>query len=135
MAKKIARSVYLSEKIDKALHAHMKAQSLRSISVAIEDALEYALFPEFRDDRNKELTKMVAGINKSLNEHRKATARDMTILQETMFQFMLEYYRHTTAYPEDEAKIREADARARLNDFMERVVRNIPEQRPMKNDV
>jgi len=134
MAKKIARSVYLSEKIDKALHSHMKAQSLKSISVAIEDALEYALFPEFRDDRNKELTKMVAGINKSLNIHRKKTGEDFAILQETLFQFMLEYYRHTTAYPDDEAKIREADARARFNDFMERVARNVQEPRPMKSD-
>lgn len=132
--KPIKRSVYLSEKVDKALQAHMKAQNLKSITVAIEDALEYALFPEHRDDRNKEMMKLYGQLLYSFNEHRKKTARDFAIVQESVFQLALDMYKHMEPYHESEEEKRHERATARLDDFMNRIARQLPEQRTMKEE-
>ena len=132
--KPIKRSVYLSEKVDKALQAHMKAQNLKSITVAIEDALEYALFPEHRDDRNKEMMKLYGQLLYSLNEHRKKTARDFAIVQESICQLALDFYKHMEPYPKNEEKSRHEQAVKQWDDFMSRVVRQLSEQRAMKEE-
>ena len=64
-------------------------------------------------------------VRASLYEHRKNTARDLMILQEGLFQFVDVFFQHTHSIPKDELAAAKAQAKARLDDFMEQLVRKM----------
>ncbi len=108
-----------------ALEKHNKQQRLNNMSAALNDALRYALFPEYRSDREKDMIKLMQDLRASLYEHRKATARDLTILQEGFFQFIEVFFMHTHSIPKDERDAAKAQAKARLEEFMEELIRKV----------
>lgn len=129
--KKVAKTIYISKRVDAAIEAHMRRESLNNYSVAVQDALEFALFPEYRDERHQEMTKNYAQLLYSFNEHRKHTARDFAVIQETLFQFMKEFYKNVPEPLDSEDAKTEIKARERFDAFLETVVANI-NQKPMK---
>ena len=131
--KPIQKSVYFDPEVWAALEAHMKRERINNASIAINDAVKYALFPEHRDDRNADVAKLCTQTIYSLNEHRKKTGRDLTIMQEMLMQFVQAYFMHTHQIPDSEKAGAEAQANVRLDDFMEQLVRKLPKAKPMED--
>ncbi len=122
--KTVIRSISIEAELDAALQAHMKAKNIRNVSRAVNDALRFALFPEGRDDRNHDLSKLCNQILYSLNEHRKKTGRDLAANQEIMLQFILDSYKQSSDT--------DNEAQKRLDDLMEDVVRNLGKAKRME---
>ena len=95
------------------------------MTATVNDAVRFALFPEYRSDRDKDVVKLMQDVRASLYEHRKNTARDLMILQEGLFQFVDVFFQHTHSIPKDELAAAKAQAKARLDDFMEQLVRKM----------
>lgn len=129
--KRIQKSVMFEEDVWLALETRMKRENNNNRSLMANDAVKYALFPEYRDDRNADIVKQLNQILYSLNDHRRKTARDMTILQEMLAQLVEVYFMHTHQIPPSENPAAEAQARARLEVFMERLVRRLPKSKPV----
>jgi hypothetical protein len=124
--KTIPKSIYFGPKTVAAVEAHMKSARLGSFNLAVIDAVEYALFPAHRDDRNADVVKLCTQTLYSINEHRTKMARDMTLLQEMTALQTLNYFIHTPQIPASEKASAEMQAKARMKDFMEQVVSNMP---------
>lgn len=129
--KKIPKTVQFEEEVWLALEAHMKRERIFNHSMVANDAIKYALFPEHRNDRNADSTKIFYQILYSLNEHRKKTARDLAIIQEMLGRFVHAYFMHTHQIPASEKGAMEAQANVRFEAFMELVVRELPKAKPM----
>jgi hypothetical protein len=123
--KNIPKSIYFEPKTVAAVEAHMKSARLGSFNLAVIDAVEYALYPEHRNDRNADVVKLCTQILYSINEHRTKTARDMTFLHEMTALQALNYFTHTHQIPASEKAAAEAQAKARMREFMEQAVRNM----------
>ena len=123
--KRIQKTIQWDTDVWTALEDHNKRSRLNNMSAAANDAVKYALFPEFRGDRDKDTVKLLQDIRASLYEHRKNTARDLMILQEGLFQFVEVFFQHTHSIPKDELAAAKAQAKARLDDFMEQLVRKM----------
>ena len=65
--------------------------------------------------------------------HRKKTARDLAFMQELILKFSHEFFMHHPSIPEDNKAPREAEANARLDAFMENIVRNMSELKPLSD--
>jgi len=128
--KKVQRTVHFDEEVWEALEAHMKRERLNNHSLIANDAVKYALFPEHRDDRNADSTKLLHQILYSLNEHRTKTARDLTILQEILVRFAHSYFMHTHQIPDSAKQDAEVQANLRLDAFMEQIIRRLPNAKP-----
>lgn len=124
--KKVQKTVQFEEEVWKALEAHMARERIYNLSMAANDAIKYALFPQHRDDRNADTAKMLNQILYSLNEHRRKTARDLTILQEILVRLTHTYFLHTHQIPGSELEAAEAQANLRLDAFMEQIIRRLP---------
>jgi len=124
--KKIQKTVLFEADVWGAVEAHMKRERINNHSLIANDAVKYALFPEHRDDRNADSVKLLHQILYSLNEHRKKTARDLTILQEILVRFAHTYFMHTHQIPDSAKKEAEMQANLRLDAFMEQIVRRLP---------
>jgi len=131
--KKVQKSVYFDEDITKALEKQMKASHNSNFSAIVNDGLRYAMFPEFRNDRDADLVKLYNQLSYSLAEHRKKTARDMAFIQEIVLQSMKNFYLHHGAIPEDDLEALQAEANARLDQFMEGIVRSMSELKPLSD--
>ncbi len=123
--KRVQKTIQWDADVLDALEKHNKQQRLNNLSAAANDAVRYALFPEFRSDREKDVVKLMQDIRASLYEHRKATARDLMILQEGFILFIDEFYMHIHSIPENERTAAMAQAKARTEKFMEKLVRKI----------
>lgn len=132
--KRAQKTVYLDADVLEALEAHMKRERINNISIAINDAIKYALFPEHREDRNGDVAKLCTQTLYSLNEHRKKTGRDMTILQEMLMQLVHTYFMHTHQIPASDKPAAEAQASVRMDAFMEQLVRKLPKAKPMEEE-
>jgi hypothetical protein len=97
----------------------------------VNDGLRYAMFPEHRSDREADLVKLNQQFSASLAQHRKKTARDMALLQEMVLQMMKTFYMHNTPIAESDQLAAETQANARLDDFMEGIVRNMSGLKPI----
>jgi len=124
-AKRVQQTILWDSDVLDALEIHNKQQRLNNLSAAANDAVRYALFPEYRSDREKDMVKLMQDLRASLYEHRKTTARDLMILQEGLFQFIDVFFMHTHAIPKSELAAAKAQAKARLDDFMEQLVRKV----------
>ncbi|PZQ45469.1 MAG: hypothetical protein DI551_07320 [Micavibrio aeruginosavorus] len=120
--KRVQKTIQWDADVWTALEDHNKRSRLNNMSAAANDAVRFALFPEFRSDREKDMVKLMQDIRASLYEHRKATARDLMILQEGFFQFVEEFFQHTHSIPKNELAAAKAQAKARLKEFMEQLV-------------
>jgi hypothetical protein len=107
----------------------MKRERINNISIAVNDAVKYALFPEHRDDRNADVAKLCTQTLYSLNEHRTKTARDLTIVQEMLVQLVQTYFVHTHQVPASEKVVAETQAKVRTDEFMELLVRRLPKKK------
>lgn len=123
--KRVQKTIQWDSDVLDALEKHNKQQRLNNLSAAANDAVRYALFPEYRNDREKDVVKLMQDVRASLYEHRKATARDLTILQEGLFQFIDVFFMHTHSIPQSELVAAKAQAKARLDEFMEQLVRKV----------
>lgn len=123
--KRIQKTIQWDPDVLDALEKHSKQHRLNNLSAAANDAVRYALFPEYRNDREKDMVKLMQDLRASLYEHRKATARDFMILQEGLFQFIDVFFMHTHSIPKSELVAAKAQAKARLDEFMEQLVRKI----------
>lgn len=123
--KKVQSTMYWDADVWDALEKHDKQTKTNNMTATANDAVRYALFPEYRSDRDKDVVKLMQDIRASLYEHRKATARDLMILQEGLFQFVDVFFQHTHSIPKDELAAAKAQAKARLDDFMEQLVRKM----------
>lgn len=130
----VQKSVYFEPEVWAALEKHMTQERINNVSIAVNDAVKYALFPEHRDDRNADGAKISHQILYSLADHRKKTARDLTILQEMVMQLVQEYFMHTHQIPTAERAGAEAQANVRVETFMERLVRRLPKSKPVVED-
>lgn len=130
--KKIPKSVTITPHTDKYIRDHMKAQGLTNYSAALDDAVEYAFNPEFRGEREAELTKKINQFSYSLNEHRKKTGRDFAILQEMMLATLFEIYKRSPDVPDDLEEVKNAQALALLDKVADKIAANLSETRPMK---
>lgn len=128
MAKKekpVQKTMYWDPDVWAAMEKHDKQTKTNNMTATANDAVRYALFPEYRNDRDKDVVKLMQDIRASLYEHRKNTARDLMILQEGLFQFVDVFFQHTHSIPKDELAAAKAQAKARLDDFMEQLVRKM----------
>lgn len=123
--KRVQKTIQWDADVLDALEKHNKQQRLNNLSAAANDAVRYALFPEFRSDREKDMVKLMQDLRASLYEHRKTTARDLMILQEGLFQFIDVFFMHTHSIPKSELAAAKAQAKARLDEFMEELVRKV----------
>ncbi len=123
--KRIQKTIQWDPDVWVALQEHDKRTRLNNMSAAANDAVRFALFPEFRGDREKDVIKLMQDIRASLYEHRKNTARDLTIMQEAFFQFVEEYFAHTHNIPKAEQAAAKAQAKMRLNAFMEELTQKL----------
>ena len=134
--KRVQKTIQWDSDVLDALEKHNKQQRLNNLSAAANDAVRYALFPEYRSDREKDMVKLMQDVRASLYEHRKATARDLTILQEGLFQFIDVFFMHTHSIPPGELAAAKAQAKARLDEFMEQLVRKVqdPKRKAQENE-
>lgn len=123
--KRVQKTIQWDSDVLDALEKHNKQQRLNNLSAAANDAVRYALFPEYRSDREKDVVKLMQDLRASLYEHRKTTARDLMILQEGFFQFIDVFFMHTHSIPKSELAAAKAQAKARLDEFMEQLVRKV----------
>lgn len=123
--KRVQKTIQWDSDVLDALEKHNKQQRLNNLSAAANDAVRYALFPEYRSDREKDMVKLMQDLRASLYEHRKTTARDLMILQEGLFQFIDVFFMHTHSIPKSELAAAKAQAKARLDEFMEQLVRKV----------
>ena len=135
--KKIPRTVHFDPMVLEAMEAHMKRERLENFSVTANDAIKFSLFPEHREDRDAGTTKLLNQILYSLNEHRRKTSRDMAIFQEILVRFVHEYFMHTHQIPDSEKEGTVTQANLRLDDFMEQIIRRLPNAKPTagENDI
>lgn len=139
MAKKekpVQKTMYWDADVWDALEKHDKQTKTNNMTATANDAVRFALFPEYRSDRDKDVVKLMQDIRASLYEHRKTTARDLTILQEGLFQFIDVFFQHTRSIPEGELAAAKAQAKARTEEFMEQLVRKIqdPKRKPQESE-
>ncbi len=132
--KKVQKTIQWDSDVWAALEKHNKRERINNMSAAANDAVRFALFPEHRGDREADMSKQFQQLLYSLNEHRKNTARDITILQESMMQFVLYYFMHTHQIPAGEQGAATAQAKVRLDEFLEELVRKLPKSRPMSEE-
>ncbi len=128
MAKKekpVQKTMYWDPDVWAALEKHDKQTKTNNMTATANDAVRYALFPEYRGDREKDMVKLMQDVRASLYEHRKTTARDLMILQEGLFQFIDVFFMHTHSIPKSELAAAKAQAKARLDEFMEELVRKV----------
>lgn len=123
--KRVQKTIQWDSDVLDALEKHNKQQRLNNLSAAANDAVRYALFPEYRSDREKDMVKLMQDLRASLYEHRKTTARDLMILQEGLFQFIDVFFMHTHSIPKSELAAAKAQAKARVDEFMEQLVRKV----------
>jgi Cft2 family RNA processing exonuclease len=133
--KRVQKTIQWDADVWEALEKHNKQMRLNNMSAAANDAVRYALFPEFRSDREADMTKQFQQLLYSLNEHRKKTARDITILQEGLMQFVLHYFMHTHNIPKGEQDAARAQANARFDGFLEELMQKLSKSRPMAQEV
>lgn len=129
--KSVQKSVYFEPEVWKALDEHMKRERINNVSIAVNDAVKYALFPEHRDDRNADSAKLSQQILYSLNEHRKKTGADFAKLIEMLALLAKTYFMHTHQIPASEKAAAEAQATLRMDAFVEQVVRTLSKGKPM----
>ena len=123
--KRVQKTIQWDSDVLDALEKHNKQQRLNNLSAAANDAVRYALFPEYRSDREKDMVKLMQDLRASLYEHRKTTARDLMILQEGLFQFIDVFFMHTHSIPKSELAAAKAQAKVRVDEFMEQLVRKV----------
>lgn len=132
-AKKVQKTVYIDEDVWEALEKQMKMTRNTNVSVLINDGLRYAMFPEYRNDRDGDLVKLFQQLTFSLADHRKKTARDLAFIQEMMLQSVKNQYLSFPSVAEKDQDVNEADANMRLNHFMEAIVRDMGELKPISD--
>ena len=113
--------------------AEMKVSRNANVSAIVNDGLRYVMFPEFCNDREADLVKLYNQLSYSLAQHRKKTAQDMAYTQEIMLQAMKNAFIHSAPIPESEFEAREVQANARLDKFMESIVRNMSDLKPLSD--
>ena len=123
--KRVQKTIQWDSDVLDALEKHNRQQRLNNLSAAANDAVRYALFPEYRSDREKGIVKLMQDLRASLYEHRKTTARDLMILQEGLFQFIEVFFQHTHSIPKNELAAAKVQAKVRVDEFMEQLVRKV----------
>lgn len=131
--KRVQKTVYFDAEVWEALEKQMKVSHNPNVSAIVNDGLRYAMFPEHRNDRDADLVKLYNQFSASLAMHRKKTARDLAFMQELILKFSHEFFMHHPSIPEDHQAPREAVANARLDAFMENIVRNMSELKPLSD--
>jgi hypothetical protein len=131
--KRVQKTVYFDAEVWEALEKQMKVSHNPNVSAIVNDGLRYAMFPEHRNDRDADLVKLYNQFSASLAMHRKKTARDLAFMQELILKFAHEFFMHHPSIPEDNKAPREAEAYARLDAFMENIVRNMSELKPLSD--
>lgn len=132
-SKKIQKSVYFEPDVWEVLEKQMKMSSNSNVSVVVNDGLRYAMFPEHRNDRDADLVKLYHQFSASLADHRKKTARDLAFIQEMVLSAVKTQYMTFPPVPEKDMELKEAEANTRLNQFMEHIVRNMSDLRPLSD--
>ena len=132
-AKRVQKTVYFDAEVWEALEKQMKVSHNPNVSAIVNDGLRYAMFPEHRNDRDADLVKLYNQFSASLAMHRKKTARDLAFMQELILKFAHEFFMHHPSIPEDNKAPREAEANTRLDAFMENIVRNMSELKPLSD--
>lgn len=132
--KRVQKTVHFDPETWELLEKHMKQSRVNNVSIAVNDAVRYSLSPEHRSDRDGGLEKLYHQLAFSLAEHRKKTHRDMAFLQEMLFQYVQTYFAHTHAIPDSERGAADAQANARLDAFMEQLVRKLAKGKSKKDD-
>lgn len=130
---RVQKTVYFDADVWEALEKQMKMSRNGNVSAIVNDGIRYAMFPEHRNDRDADLVKLYHQFSYSLAEHRKKTARDMAFIQEMVLQAMKNFYMHAAPIPESEADVLDAQANARLDLFMERIVQNMGALKPLSD--
>lgn len=133
MGKKIQKTVYFDEDVWEVIEDKMKMSKNSNHSAVVNDGMRYAMFPEFRNDRDADLVKLYNQFSASLAQHRKKTARDLAFVQEMVLKSMHTFFQHYIEAPEEERAAREAQANVRLDRFMEDIVRNMGELKPLSD--
>ena len=132
-SKKVQKTITFDSDVLDALEKKMKMSHNSNWSAMVNDGLRYAMFPEYRDDRDADLVKLYNQFSVSLAQHRKKTARDLAFMQEMLLKSMFNFYLYNPDLPESEQQALEAQAKARLNQFMEEVVRDMPALKPISD--
>ncbi len=132
-AKRVQKTVYFDEDVWEAMEKQMKASHNPNVSAIVNDGLRYAMFPEFRNDRDADLVKLYNQFSASLALHRKKTARDLAFMQELMLKFTHEFFMHHPSIPDDDKDSKDVEANARIDDFMEKIVRGMSELKPLSD--
>lgn len=130
-AKRVQKTVQFDSDVLEALEKQMKISHNPNFSAIVNDGLRYAMFPEFRNDRDGDLVKLYSQFSASLASHRKKTARDMAFLQEMLLRTMFEFYQHNNELADDAKPVKEAQATARVDKFMEEIIRNMSSLKPI----
>lgn len=126
MSKKEKRTIYFDDDVWDALQKKSKMSHNTNISALVNDGLRYAMFPEYRGDREADMVKMMQVVIDSFVQHRKKTARDLAFIQEICLEHLDEFYRYNLPIPEDQVKEREVLARTRKIDFIKKIQNNMP---------
>lgn len=132
-AKRVQKTIYFDEDVWEAMEKQMKTSHNPNVSAIVNDGLRYAMFPEFRNDRDADLVKLYNQFSASLASHRKKTSRDMAFIQELILKFSHEFFMHHPSIPEDDKEPREVEANARIDTFMENIVRGMSELKPLSD--
>lgn len=132
-SKRVQKTVYFDEDVWESLEKQMKTSHNPNVSAIVNDGLRYAMFPEYRNDRDADLVKLYNQFGASLASHRKKTARDMAFIQELILKFTHEFFMHHPSIPDDDKAPKEVEANARLDSFMETIVRGMSELKPLSD--
>ena len=130
---KTQKTVQFDDAVMEALTKQMKVSKNGNFSAIVNDGLRYAMFPEHRNDRDADLVKLYNQFSSSLAMHRKKTARDLAFIQELMLEMTRVFFVHHNDVPDDQAEGREAKANARLDAFMETIIRNMGDLKPLSD--
>lgn len=114
--KRIAKTIYIEERQNKAINAICKKYN-RSISAVICDALDKALGQN--QDEVSELAAEMKRLRTDLYKHRERTGEDMLLLTELVLSFARHYMTTTPPIPESERAVADAQGKAEFERFLE----------------
>ncbi|WP_148045611.1 hypothetical protein [Salinisphaera orenii] len=113
--------------VAQALEKHARRHHL-SYSLAINNALKQALFPEHQEERNAALMASLDRIEYQLKELRVRQRDDATLLKEMLGTFVRVWFNNTAPVPKEHRSSAARSGNARFERYLDRVVDQIDRQ-------
>lgn len=120
----IRYTAHLERDVAHAMKEHAKRHNL-SYSLAINNTLKKALFPEYQEEHNAALMAGLDRIEYQLKELRTHQRDDSTMLKEMLGTFVRVWFNNTAPVPEEQRRNAARSGGARFERFLDRIVDQI----------